>query len=512
MEKSIEYKLLGKINFKGNKYNVYIDAKYRKFYLKIIDTEYLMNLTYPTLEEFIQLNRLFGINYIEDKCYLTNRDHTNQKFSDRKTVKFIPKVITKTGLISLATALLLSGCTLNNNAKTSDSNQTETVEVMEEESKTIEEMTDEELLKYYGVSSEKIEDGIYALNEMTIDGKTYTVCKNVDEFKEQVGMEGIPTYDDLINAIKNNGTITGRYEEWFIEAINNLSQNEEFNGVDFSVLLYNIQKMQLREKNADEIREESDTPTTQAYFAPSTKDVAINPETVTKVIYLHEVLGHACTETITEDNIYFRSQAVITVLDRNEDGSINNIYNSIIGEGLEEGKSDMLAEVALNNEEISLSSYDIEKESVRELKETLGLSWADIINNSMSLKMLAKMSKIGIENPIKYLDNTDTLYHATMFEDFDDSIRFKNNMGDFLIDYAQSQIKSGRTVDEVSSQISQMIQASPAYPNYIGTKTFAVKDLTNMQEYEKYVINSIQELKNDKQELQSDKEEGMEIE
>ena len=33
-----------------------------------------------------------------------------------------------------------------------------------------------------------------------------------------------------------------------------------------------------------------------------------------------------------------------------------------------------------------------------------------------------------------------------------------------------------------------------------------------MQEYEKYVINSIQELKNDKQELQSDKEEGMEIE
>ena len=146
------------------------------------------------------MNRLFGINYIEDKCYLTNRDHTNQKFSDRKTVKFIPKVITKTGLISLATALLLSGCTLNNNAKTSDSNQTETVEAMEEESKTIEEMTDEELLKYYGVSSEKIEDGIYALNEMTIDGKTYTVCKNVDEFKEQVGMEGIPTYDDLINA------------------------------------------------------------------------------------------------------------------------------------------------------------------------------------------------------------------------------------------------------------------------------------------------------------------------
>ena len=50
MEKSIEYKLLGKINFKGNKYNVYIDAKYRKIYLKIIDTEYLMNLTYPTLE------------------------------------------------------------------------------------------------------------------------------------------------------------------------------------------------------------------------------------------------------------------------------------------------------------------------------------------------------------------------------------------------------------------------------------------------------------------------------
>ena len=64
MEKAIEYRLLGAVNFEKNKFNVYVDNKHRKFYLKILDTKDYIDLTYPTLEEFIGLNKLFEINSI----------------------------------------------------------------------------------------------------------------------------------------------------------------------------------------------------------------------------------------------------------------------------------------------------------------------------------------------------------------------------------------------------------------------------------------------------------------
>ncbi len=179
-----------------------------------------------------------------------------------------------------------------------------------------------------------------------------------------------------------------------------------------------------------------------------------------------------------------------TILDRAEDGSVNDISNVIIGYGLEEGKADMIAELALKGSAISSSSYDIEKETFREFKETLGLTWADIINNSMTLKIISKMAELGMDNSIKYVDNSDTLYRVGMFEDFDENVRFKNNMGQFLLDYAQSQIKAGKTMKDVSNQISQMIQG--CLTNWIGISTMVPKDATNMKEFEEYVLSLIE--------------------
>lgn len=512
MEKSIEYMLLGKINFQGSKYNVYVDNKYRKFYLKIIDSDKSMNLAYPTLEEFISLNKLFGMNYINHiNYYIGKKNNSYHKSSDEKKVKFIPKVMTKIGLISLAAAISLSGCGVQDIHTSNISEATSIVETTNAEEtvkqKTIQEMTDEEVLEYYGYPINKIEDGIYALNRIKSNGELYTICRNVNEFKKYTGMEGQPSYDDLLKAIENNESITGRYEDWFKEAINNLSQNEDFKGVDFSVLLYNIQRIKIEEKTVEQIREESNETFAQAYFNPKTKQVAINPDTVTQVIFLHEILGHACTQTITEENIYFESEAVITILDRTEDGSVNNISNVIIGYGLEEGKADMIAELALKGSDRSTSSYDIEKETFREFKETLGLTWADIINNSMTLKIISKMAELGMDNSIKYVDNSDTLYRVAMFEDFDENVRFKNNMGQFILDYAQSQIKAGKTMEEVSNQISQMIQESFAYPNSIGISTMIPKDVTNMKEFEEYVLSLIEKSQNiEKEPKQEDNE------
>ena len=91
-----------------------------------------------------------------------------------------------------------------------------------------------------------------------------------------------------------------------------------------------------------------------------------------------------------------------------------------------------------------------------------------------------------------------------MFEDFDENVRFKNNMGQFLLDYAQSQIKAGKDMKDVSNQISQMIQESFAYKTLLGISTMMPKDVTNMKEFEEHVLNLIEKSQNIEKEPKQD--------
>ena len=84
MENSITYKLLGKVNYKGNEFNIYRDKKYRKFYLKIIKDNNFANLMYPTWEEYNELNKIFGMNYIKDIETLIKQKNSGSKLSDKK--------------------------------------------------------------------------------------------------------------------------------------------------------------------------------------------------------------------------------------------------------------------------------------------------------------------------------------------------------------------------------------------------------------------------------------------
>lgn len=265
--------------------------------------------------------------------------------------------------------------------------------------------------------------------------------------------------------------------------------------------------MKILEKTPEEIKTEAQNLVARAYFDQFTGEVAVNSENITKIVFLHEALGHATTEVIVEEgeNIYFRTKAIISVLDRKENGVVNKIDNIMIGDGIEEGKADCLAEAALNYTEICSSGYSIEKETFREFKETLGLSWKDIINNGMTLKILAKMSEQGIKEPIQYIDNSDMLHYVEIFEEIDEEITFQNNIGGFLVEYAEAQLEKGRAVEEITTQISQMIQKSEYYDSYIGG---TMTDFTNMQNYEKQIITSIENLK----EQDKENEEELELE
>lgn len=496
MEESIEYNLIGRINFQSNKYNIYRDNKYRKFYLRIINTDKEIDLTYPTLDEYINLNKIFGMNYIKDIVYFIKNDEikeSKQKLSKKKKIQFIPKVLTKSGLVGLIAAISLSGCNVNIPIKKTDYLPYRFLKLM----------SDEEIFEDRGYSVDEIAEGIYVPKEINFVKGIYKNCKNVEEFKKYVGMEGVPTYEDLLDAIDANKNITGKYSEWFKEGINNLSKNKDFDNVDFSVLLYNIQKMKIQEKTIEEMVGDLKGVTAAGYFSPYENLVTIT-ENVEKSVFLHEALGHGSTLAMTENKVVFQSYGILLTLDRKKDQTFEMDYNTF-GYALEEGKAQLLTEAALNYVEDSTTiKYDIEKETFREIKETLGLSWEDIINNSMTLKIFSKMSELGIKDPIKYIDNSDILHYADMYDEIDDSVKFKNNMGNYLLEYAEIQIKAGRSKEDVLNQISEMIKDSFAYPYSIGLTTRSSIDITNMKEYEDYVLELIEKLP----EIQETKEES----
>ena len=498
MEDIIEYKLLGRIEYKGNKYNVYRDNDLQKFYLKIVEDNGMVNLVYPTLEEYLELNKKFLGNCIKKINCVEIKSEKKASFNSKgqndlvnvKMLRFVPRVIARTGLVSLSTALLLTGCGFPRiNRLNMFGTRVESEATTSEEPKDVADMTDIELLEYYyGSPVEEIAPRKYVLPTLRIESEVFTICQNAEQFRKCVGMEKRPTYDDLLNAVASNSNITGKHEKWLKEAIINLSHNPDFDNVDFSAFLYNLQRMTIEEKSLDEVAEDSEKTGAAAYFRCAESKVVISKERDSKFVFLHEALGHSVTEVLTEDGIFFRTYVVFVEMKRAKNGDIGDINAYMNGDSLEEGKADFLTEVALNNSEVSPSSYDVEKETFRELKETLQLSWADIINNSMTLEILLRMRELGMSENLKYIDNADLLHEVHEFEECDDSITFKSNIGAFMIDYAQSQMKSGKTLEEVLKQIVKVLNDSPSS---IGTEKFISNYFLIMQEFKEYVVDSI---------------------
>lgn len=108
MEERIEYKILADIKFKEKNFYVISNKRYQKFFIRIMEDNSLM---YPTLDEFMELDKIFN-EKPEDSIYLLSIKNNSEEKKLKIGTRFriIPKVIYNGALISLASALLLSGC------------------------------------------------------------------------------------------------------------------------------------------------------------------------------------------------------------------------------------------------------------------------------------------------------------------------------------------------------------------------------------------------------------------
>lgn len=269
-----KYRLVAIIKHKENKFQILSNKQCQKYFLRILDDGSLM---YPTLEEFDELYKIFNAN--NNLAYMINKDKREENNSNKsKYISLIPKIIHNGVLISLATALILTGCSKSIDANSITSDINEVTSTSNETSK--DNIFDIELLP----------GDILMLREY--EGIAF--CKDIEEFKKYIDIDvEDPTFEDLKNAVQKNENIDDRYKEWLYTGIDNL----ESSGInmDLTMLYYNLNRIKIIEVSLDEIREDY-PPAAVAYFNYIDGIVGVNKETTNPFEIYHEVLGHGMTQ------------------------------------------------------------------------------------------------------------------------------------------------------------------------------------------------------------------------
>lgn len=260
-----KYRLVATIKYKENKFQILSNVQCQKYFLKILDDGALI---YPTLEEFDELNKIFNVN--NNLMYMINKDKRGENNNSKKSkyISLIPKIIHKGVLISLATALMLTGC-----SKSIEAN-------------SISDETSKDNIFYGEILSEDISVLRYY--------KGVTYCKDIEEFKKYIDIDvKNPTFEDLKNAIRKNENIDDIYKEWLYTGIDNLESSRI--NMDLTILYYNLNRIKIIEVSLDEIKEDY-PPAAVAYFNCIDGIVGVNKEIVNPFEIYHEVLGHGMTQ------------------------------------------------------------------------------------------------------------------------------------------------------------------------------------------------------------------------
>ena len=315
--------------------------------------------------------------------------------------------------------------------------------------------------------------------------KNIYYCDSLDEFRKYVDKAN-PTYTDVREAIKNNTSITGKYEEWLLEGLNNLEM--KLPDLDLVALYQNIKNISIVEITTEEMYEKIRT--LGACFSPEEGKVYIDPTIVDSYVICHEILGHGIsTVQILKDNKYIQYKTDMLVLYADFQAAEYNF--KYIGFSLEEGKADLITDIATQT--VSGGPYDMEAEHLRIFTETCGIPLTDYIKYGAA-GLIKTMRKSDINNPIDYIVSVDTLLSSVRSHEFDlpNNSKMESNMKTFFKDYVDDKIKNGENLDEIKNKI-KLILENTSY-DWINAGELFVYDSVKMEDLKIEILREIDEL------------------
>lgn len=469
-----EYRILSNIKFKGKKFLVLSNKNYEKYFLRVLEED---KLGYPEIEEFAELYKIYN-TYDINKVYCFNLPIImNRENKKSGKINIEPKVWVKGTLVSLAMAIALSGCAQDrviasssqSNSELENTSSSITVQIpMEEESSSIEitepednqdSQTEEEQedfiiqdLNSYGINTEKLTDNVYMIKEFFSD----VYCTDVNEFKKYVDLKN-PTYEDVKNIVINNKDIPEQYQEWLVEELDNLQ--ESMPDLDLTVLAYNMQRTKIIYQTDEEIQAVA-SENTMAYFVRQTGEVVVNPDTATKWIIAHEVLGHGLTEAEVDYNgSKIQKLTKMPTVIVKEDGTYTI---ELFGNSMEEAKAERIAELASKESLGENLAYVSEEEQIRVFLEAIDMSLEEFIAKG-NYGLYMKMKEVGIENPLEYIECADVNLQSKE-QDFaldgidDEDKDIKGNIRRFFTEMAKIWLQQGESVDDICARVKEIMK------------------------------------------------------
>lgn len=440
-----------------------------KYYYYLFETTE-NNYRYPTMEEFVDLNKMMILNRallnipnFDDRY--KNCEARHKKILKKNQVKVCPKVVKNGIAILLTIPLIIHSYNVINIFK---------------------EIGNNENSSSYSVSVEE--------NSTSVKREDVSKCgiENIVEYLEVQN----PTWDQLIECAENNPSITGVYKDYINEGISNLRKNMP--DLNLSILYYNLSNLKIIEVD-DDTKDPRFTPRVRAKYAgrfvpkESTVYMTVN-SSEKKDVFMHEFFGHASDilEIDYEDYCLNSSIRLCDSENLNYIPSSNNLGESIdgsyftnntIGFSFEEARSEMVAALALDKDIKEYTQYGLQVQELLILLNASGLTLTDISNKGLSV-LVNKLYDMNI-NGYELINNSDEFLNAQRSNSFrvQDYYLVSNNIASFLSAYYNYLINDGYNHKEaigVLNNIGEQSDVGGADSGFIYTDSFSINMYKNI--------------------------------
>lgn len=446
--KKESFHYLYSFRYKNSDYIYLFSKNYPFYFLKYNDST--KGFYYPDLDTF---KDLYSIFYSHDSylCYIQNPYKIIHKAISNLSINVHPFVRATSGLLSLALVLSMCGChqTENTQPTTTDTS----ISIASGVDKEL------EILQYFKGYDMDVIDKIYDGNDYIFvnsfinnDHKKQITIQDFDEFRSFINLDFIPSWDDVVEAFKENDNIDDEKKEIILEAIHNLRDSDQLKGLDLSVLYANAKRMKIQYDTSEKINSDVNRETAYAYFDTVTGVICIpNDIPLKKFEFIHEVIGHgslAYREETDDSLIVFDcTNHLMIPTDTNYTG-----YS--VGIMVSEGGANIIAHLATHDDQTH-SFYELFEEELRVIADLCHVSLGELFNHK-GISLYDLMYQNGINTPVEYIFKMDGICRGEL------RCEFSNLMERLFVDATEEKFLSSdaNTQNKIIQDTIDIIQDS----------------------------------------------------
>lgn len=440
-----EFKIIDTITFNNKNFKILLNENKHLIYMLEITED--GKFIYPTFEdysEYLKIQKLNENPTIFD--FDIDKEIEYEIKNNKNRINIIPKIIYKGVLISLTSALLLTGC-----AKQSNADAISTTDV--KDSYTIQLETECDNLGYeidytsFGTP--------YVTKQFILEyGADTKKCKNIEEFRSEIGDSNTYTYADIKECFKNNESIPDNYKEFLYNGLDNMEK--ELPNLDLTVLHYNAERLKF--VNTDNITS-GNTKNIAAQFNMLTKEVYYNNEIAedSSFIVCHEILGHGAMECLAEKDyelIYYGFYTTTV----NYEEKYYALEDTALGKSYSEGAANIIARIATQSDRKSI--YNYAEEELRLIGNMCDLSTEDLLNKR-GIGLIEEMHSHGIDDPFASILESDTIlknYHSDRITQIKDNNQISSLLENIIIDGSEEKIAHDETsLDDIKKMMDDSV-------------------------------------------------------